>query len=386
MVILFSLVDYRGYGYYVLLLIIPILFHKLPYKYFDSYFWILLIWGCIYGLTVILFTGTVSYGASLQYMINYPILYIGGKYLVSNLTSKRLGEILGLAIIAFSLIAILSVIKDIMENGFMVIGLARNIPLIGINNEEGYIAATGISTRLLPAISLIGLLMFRLQKQDNKLKSYYVVYGCVAFICAIRIQSRTSVVFLGIILLLGLFRNVKSNDPRKIILSIVTLLIISCIAIYCISNYSEELVILNRFENESNTDGGGRLELLVTVVNLLPQYPFGGIFMNKDIRYAHNFWIDCGRVAGVIPMLLLILVSILYLIKLYRLNKIKGSDNSLICQLFNLVTISFVIEFFAEPVLEGIPMFGGLFILFGGMLDKFINLFKSNFTYKTNNT
>ena len=373
-ILLFSLVDYMGFGYYVLLLALPILFHKLPYKYFDSNFWLLLIWGFWYGFAVIIFKGSISYGVSLQYFINFPIMYIYGRFLANNLSKDKLLDMLALSIFAFSIIAVLSVFKDINQNGFFAIGLDRNIPLIGLNNEDEVTVATGVSTRLLPAIVLIGLLMFHTQNKYSIIRRYMILYGCIAFFCAIRIQSRTSVILVGLVLLIGLIRNLNSKNTKKIFISLATLLIIICVVIYIIFNYSEELMIINRFENESNTDGGGRMELLCKVVQMLPDYPFGGMFLNKNIRYAHNLWIDCARVAGLIPMFILILLTVLYIKKLIFINK-RYKNNSdkrqfgLIGQVFNLVTISFFIGFLAEPILEGISMFACLFILYWGMLS-----------------
>lgn len=364
---LLTVIDYRGYGYYVILLAIPILLHKLPKKYFDSTFFLFLFWGITYGGTVIIYTGKISYGAAIQFIVNCPILYLLGEYWGLNLSYKRLVLLICLLIVAFSFIPIISVIKDILQNGFVVVGMDRNIPLIGINNEEGYIAATGISTRLLPSISMIGLLFYQNHNDQLILKKYMIAYGLIAFICAVRIQSRTSVILVILVILFGLYRQFRSKNSNKIIVNVVILLTIVGLFRYLIIRYSTELVILNRFENESNIDGGGRLERLLTVLELLPHHLFGGMFLNKNISYAHNFWIDCGRVAGIVPLFLLVIITIVYFSNLRKINKIFRSSY-LLCSILNYISLSFLIAFFAEPILEGIPMLFNLFVLFLGLI------------------
>lgn len=69
--------------------------------------------------------------------------------------------------LSMSAVAIVSVIKDVLENGFLVIGMGRNIPLIGIDNEEGFISATLITTKLLFLLSFLGFIFIPLGRKRN---------------------------------------------------------------------------------------------------------------------------------------------------------------------------------------------------------------------------
>ena len=70
--------------------------------------------------------------------------------------------------LSMSAVAIVSVIKDVLENGFLVIGMGRNIPLIGIDNEEGFMSATLITTKLLFLLSFLGFIFIPLGRKNKE--------------------------------------------------------------------------------------------------------------------------------------------------------------------------------------------------------------------------
>ena len=198
LLLMLMFVDYAGYGYYVFYL--PFLY-LLLHKGFriDWTFLLLVMWGASYGFINYINGGGLVYISVLMPMINCPVLYMAGKYVARYNDSKALVFILFLFTFSIALISILSVLSDVAKNGFLVVGMARNVPLIGINNLEGYIAATGISSRLMLLTSFLVFIMF---PYEGTKKFLFVGSALLAIYCAIRVQSRTTIVGLALILFL----------------------------------------------------------------------------------------------------------------------------------------------------------------------------------------
>ena len=126
--------DYSGYGYYMFYLpFIYLLVHK-GYKLIDKTFCVLFMWGMLYALSVFIFSDGFGYVTTFIFFINFPFIYLLGKFLVRRSDDVSLINLLYIMALSMSAVAIVSVIKDVLENGFLVIGMGRNIPLIGIDN------------------------------------------------------------------------------------------------------------------------------------------------------------------------------------------------------------------------------------------------------------
>ena len=349
LLLMLMFVDYAGYGYYVFYL--PFLY-LLLHKGFriDWTFLLLVIWGGSYGFINYINGGGLVYISVLMPMINCPVLYMAGKYVARYNDSKALVFILFLFTFSIALISILSVLSDVAKNGFLVVGMARNVPLIGINNLEGYIAATGISSRLMLLTSFLVFIMF---PYEGTKKFLFVGSALLAIYCAIRVQSRTTIVGLALILFLMMVWRLKSLSKKQKCLLLVGIGIIVCVVSYTLSHYSDNLAIINRFQSDELETGGGRMERLLNVAIHMWSYPLGD--MGSDITYAHNLWFDCARLTGLLPFTLLILISFKYVRGL--LNVINSINVDLFLRyVLVMLSLALLMVFLSEPVLEGMPM------------------------------
>lgn len=344
-------VDYAGYGYYVFYLTFFYLFYHKAFRLVDGMFFLLLIWGISYGFANYINTKTISYASVLLPIVNCPILYLAGKYVARYNDVRSLPFLLYYFSFSIALISILSVFQDIAKNGFLVIGLTgRNIPLIGIENVEGYVAATGISSRL---ILLTSFFVFIIFPYEWLKKIVFIVGAFLAIYCAIRVQSRTTVVGLVLIFFTVLIWCWRSFPKRqKWVLFLGVSLIIYAI-FYVLSHYSEELAIIDRFQTDEIETGGGRSYRLQNVASHMWDYPLGG--MGPEITYAHNLWFDCARVAGIVPFVLLITISLRYAYCLFQVIR-KDSVDLIFRYIIWIISLAILMVFLSEPVLEGIPM------------------------------
>ena len=81
-------------------------------------------------------------------------------------------------------------------------------------------------------------------------------------------------------------------------------------------------------------------------------------------------WLDIGRVSGIIPFAVMIAYSIKTFIHAYRLFKYTMLDTGLRYMII-LIYIGVSLNFFVEPVLEGLISFFLVFTLVNGMTDCF---------------
>ena len=352
--------DYAGYGYYLFYLPFFYLIRYQGLKLIDRNFFIVLLWGAFYGVTLWYHSGVLQYNTVLTPIINMPALYLMGKYLARYNNRSSLIIIIFLLTLSLSGVALLSVFKDIALNGYLVVGLERNIPLIGITTGEGYMAATGISSRLIPLAFFYVLLLC----PYDKLRKYIIfTFAILAIVCLLRIQSRTSVVGCCFVLIAVIILTWKSiNIKQKFFLLLGFCFIILTIG-YVLTNYSDQLGIIDRFQSEDVETGGGRLELKQNVISHMMDYPFGGM----RVAYAHDIWFDCARAAGIIPFLLLVYITLNYLKNLFIFFR-KKNEALTIKITIGIVSFAMFIVFSAEPVLEGIPMCFALFCLLYGIL------------------
>lgn len=367
LLLMLMFVDYAGYGYYVFYL--PFLY-LLLHKGFriDWTFLLLVMWGVSYGFINYINGGGLVYISVLMPMINCPVLYMAGKYMARYNDSKALVFILFLFTFSIALISILSVLSDVTKNGFLVVGMARNVPLIGINNLEGYIAATGISSRLMLLTSFLVFIMFPYHRTK---KFLFVGSALLAIYCAIRVQSRTTIVGLALILFLMMIWGLKSLSKKQKCLLLVGVGIIVCVVSYILLHYSDDLVIINRFQADEVETGGGRVERLLYVATHMWNYPFGG--MGDDVEFAHNLWFDCARVAGLLPFALLVLISLKYIQRLFNVVKRNTIDLNLRFT-FWMLSLAVLMVFLSEPVLEGIPMIFEFLCLLLGIVTYYSTL------------
>lgn len=363
-------IDYAGYGHYVFYLsFIYLIIHKVN-LYIDKTF--LLVWsfGFCYALINFFNTASIGYGTEIIFLANYPCLYLIGKYLARHNTEKGMVYILYILVFSLATISLLTVLKNVQEYGFL--SIERNLSLIGINNKEGYTAATGISTRLILLTSFLAFLLVPFEKKGQIL---FVVGGALAFYCALRVQSRTTVVSVAFVLLLSIIFNWKSMSRKQLRILFFGLFLLGVAVYYVLVNYSDQLGIIDRFQSDEIETGGGRMELLLRIVSNLGHYPWGNM---GTAYYAHNLWIDCARVTGFIPLILLLIMTGICGKDLYCLLKAKKINYHL---RFTIIILfgSLLMAFFSEPVLEGIPMLFAFFCLLFGVVKEYSKLVKYNY-------
>lgn len=357
--LMFMFLDYGGYGYYVFYLSFLYIFYHKGFKLIDKNFFLLLTWGLSVGIITFTNFGNFNYGSILMPIINCPILYLVGKYLVLKNDLKVVPIIIFVIVLALALISVISVLKDISINGFLVSAMGRNVPLIGYSSSFN-VAATGISSRLIPIVTLCSFILLPLSTKEKIL-----IVGCafICLICGVRIQSRTLVLTTAIAFFLMTVFSWRSLSISQKIVLLLVFIFSSFLVLYVLNTYSSQLGIIERFQGDELESGGGRTYRLIAVAENMFKYPLGA--MPNTITYAHNLWFDCARSVGLLPFMMLVFISIKYLITYLKVDRLLHG-RLILKSILLLQSFSLFILFMFEPILEGIPMLFQYFcVLFG---------------------
>ncbi len=358
----FVLFDWNGHGYFIFYLPLILFILKGGLNNFDRTFYLFLLFGISYSLIDCLNTRSYNYTYNILPIVNFPVLYLMGKYIGNRNTVKENMNILWLFAVSLALLTIISVYISFLKEGFSWAG--RDIALFGYNdgtNNYKTIAATGLYSKILPLTLFMPLLLI---KKEGKGKCFLVISAILAFICCLRLQSRSAIYITAISLIIPLLLGSKNNKTTKWF----GILIIVASVIYVLTHFSDQLTIIERFQKNNafdNEGGEGRFALAAKILDNLASHPFGGL---RNARYAHNLWLDCARVSGWIPAILLVALT-------WRC--INLTNKTFKCHSFPeyyriitvIMTSCLILYFFAEPILEGASMLFAFFCLYFGILN-----------------
>lgn len=295
-----------------------------------------------------------------------PIIYIVG----FNFGKERfvwIQRMVSLCLIAVSFMATISTIRSIYDIG--VVNLDRDVVLVGTGKT---MSATGVAAFVGMIVPLFVAVLQPLPQPKKPLQNIILrlAIGVMVILSALHLGSRTLfvLVFSGCIMVFLLsFSRYKALGKLLIALLLIGTLGASSIFMSANREYME--VFESRIENSDEYGAsslGGRLPLAKYVVSQLPNHFFGSIQMpTSGSRFAHNLWLDIARVSGVIPLILMLVISINFLkalLNVYRSSKIGW-------ELKIMIVVSgflLVIQCFIEPIIEGcIMLLLYKFFLFG---------------------
>lgn len=206
-----------------------------------------------------------------------------------------------------------------------------------------------------------------------------IIAGCcfaIAIVYGLQVGSRTQLLILIVTTIVCLIFYFRENDNAKgLRITIMTAIILSVVLIIIFkTNFmglNSKIEASNLFYrvNADTTHGDGvRAERLLQGIQSLIDHPFG----NHSQLYFHNMWLDAGRVAGTIAFLILMLYSIIVYHHVWKIVCNKGVALSFRVLLFGIYWALFM-NYFVEPVLEGMTEHYYVFCLLNGAIEYFFN-------------
>lgn len=371
--VLLSFVDYGGYGYVFGVLAAIFAFFQIERKnfFYSADMTLILLFSILYVSFLYLNEYEYGIGFYISFLIMPFAFYAIGQYLCAINTSKNVYRILFLVFVAIASLSIASIIFEIYNVGFF--GEGRNIHLIGLSSVDK-IAATILNARLLGIYALFGLVAYDLNvrvKRPYLLFSYLLMI--LVLVLALRLGSRTGLVIALCAIVASVFYYWKTNTWRSrsnMILFLITLSV--CVAVFMSNDNVYLSFFMDRLDDEDSSflNMGGRKFGFEDNLSLLLDNPWGTPEA-MHLRYAHNLWIDVARVSGFFPLIVLVIITFRYLAYVKFIFKIRTKGNHVLLILF-VLSMCLMIQFFLEPILEGLMALYYLFCFVFGIMSRII--------------
>ena len=258
---------------------------------------------------------------------------------------------------------IIITVRDILSNGL--INPDRSLSIDGYDETQRAITARTVELSL--AICGIAAIFIKKLNAPLRISNLFIILSVFAELCTLHFVSRTGIAILIIALITGLLY--KKIDAKQVIM-----LVMISFLVYKLFENSGFLDVFSERERDGSSimDAGGRTERWAIGFAALLENPLG---YHIEDWFAHNFWLDFGRVGGLIAFFLLCIFSILLFAKTIKLRsfQIIGGYN---CLLIVVFSVTFLATLFTEPVHSGAPMYMYMYFLFAGFVDGLYNLNK----------
>lgn len=360
-----------GYCMYVLIVLLPIVL--LHYTKIDGTCLLIISFSILY--TYFQYSNGHAYTPSaLIFGLVFPfIVYQVGAYLIERQISPKSAMLL-LCLMAFALAipAIMDSVNDAIKTGEL-INVTR-----GIINETGEVgrSATGYGMMVAILAGCLGIILLKPgNKLDSRLKVVIAIASVSAIFSTIHLVNRTGLVLAAVSIICAVF--LPPYSYRKNVYTFVSLIVVAGVAIYFLGDSAFYLDAVNQYEARDTGGGsvdsaGGRTDRWAAAINQLFDEPWGnekGVRFNGKFANAHNMWLDAGVVAGIVPMILLILIGIIYIRAIFRMYRFRYFNqferNTLV-----LMGVAMFLQLNTEPVIQGVFQLFLYFIFYLSILNN----------------
>ncbi|WP_342421230.1 O-antigen ligase family protein [Paenibacillus sp. FSL E2-0178] len=287
------------------------------------------------------------------------VFYFFGDYLAKNDTSFKKTYFLLLSITTTLVtFAFLSLITSDISN----LAAWRGVSSIWGEN----ISATGLNTYLSLGLSLLPICLFSTNK---KVRLIALLNFILSVYCMLKLGSRTGIIIIAVptavsFLLLG-----KMNIRK--VLGIIFFVFLCFIT----WNYIDSTYLFSRLSSMDNFNDP-RFAVWKDAVIGIFKYPLGGNKVSLPLKYAHNMWLDVGIESGILPFVLLIILTVSPFITLFYL--LRNNFPNTLKMSFICILSSFFICFFLEPIMEGWLYYFNGFCFFLGIMNRIVKEHRSN--------
>lgn len=367
-------INFMHYGQLLLPLICFLLFidNRMRFKVNDPVVFVAL---CLFGVSFYAFSHQLGFYSAMGFTLPMAY-YVGSNVRYSNEENTK--KIIYLLAFGMGLHVILSGIMEMIlhgPHGFFMSSTHYDF----WTRQKMSSTAIAIDEDL-----LIGILYYVLLKENNrKCKVLLITELVLGMFYLIVIGRRTSLMMM-ITSFMAMFAY-EAIVTKNISIKLVRILI--CIAIIFIS-LALVITVFYRFDIFSSrlffdqfkiitvfqqgvldTD---RLKLFIGAIKLMPYHLFGGQEISSILGMpVHELWLDIYDYAGIIPYLLMIIYSLMFVRTILRLFRNEGISNNTKILLFG-VDICIMIQMFLEPVMTGASLFLIISIIIDGITERML--------------
>jgi hypothetical protein len=219
-------------------------------------------------------------------------------------------------------------------------------------------------------------------EENFRIKVFIIFTACVGVLFNFMTASRTFFYLIFLSFIIGFI--VDIIDRKKINLKAVAVLLVIIMTIYlCYSmnigglkSWVENSALNKRLNDISVSEVGVnnvRLKSQLNIIKNMGKYLWGGKKLSSLYGSPHNLWLDCYNIAGIIPLVLLILTTIKIIISMFKTAKILEIKTKIL-----LITtcVIMTVQFAIEPALSGLNEYLLIYFMLGGMCDQYLRVQK----------
>jgi hypothetical protein len=364
--ILLNLFNVAIYFCYLLVPIIIIISRK-RVKILDHNFFVILVFSVLYSVIILIYNIPVGVALFAGYLLFPPIFYYLGKYIVGRYPSYATIYFLFFFIgTVFSIMPFLANLRSILINGFM---QERNLTLFWMEKDQ-VASATGIGSYFAINMALFPLIFVKKESDpEKKLLLFSVLLFAIGAISILNMSNRTGLLITMASTFFLIFIPQKNNARSLFIISLFlgAIIIIYIVDAFNFRSWFEFSRYFERLTNTSLQEEDSRYLIWKANFFKLLHNPLGYVNPDSATIYAHNMWLDVGRVAGIIPVIPLLVFTFSAVVAVAKivLNRQFSVFFRVLIAGFG---IAFFSTFFLEPVIEGMFTMFLLFCFYFGTI------------------
>ena len=367
-------INFLHYGQLILPIICFLLFvdNKLQFKVNNPITFVVL---CLFGISFYAFSYKLGFYSVMGFTC--PMAY----YIGSNMKHPSEGnikKIIYLFAIAMGCHVILNSIYEYIVHGHH--GFFMSTTHYDFWTKEKIAnTATAVNADL-----IIGCLYYLVFHEKNKaLKLSGVIIFLISMFYLVVIGRRTPVILIAVAFVASFFYEsfILQSGSKKLkkafmliaggaLLSVVLLIFAYSFNIFGAKTILSEYHIIQKFSKGFINDQ--RFELYFGSFKLMPQYLWGGQHISTILgEQVHDFWIDIYDYAGIVPFVIMIIYSIIYLRNTIKFYKSRNVSNDL--KIFLLgVLICIIMQMFFEPIMTGSSLFLIIAIIINALFERLV--------------
>lgn len=326
---------------------------------------------CSFGLTFFIFSYKLGFYSIMGFC--FPMAYYIGSN-IQKTDERSIKRVIYLIAFSMALHICLNFVVDVVIDGADFFN--------SINHYDAwmkeYVPTTATAVNGVMLISLSYYLLIFEKEKKYQLTGFILLL--IILLYDIALGRRTPLFLLILCIIYSVIFNIKvikNNKIRKdvlygfIVLIMIIVLLITVSYVFDIfgsKEFIENLGIIKKFKDYGLDTG--RLDIFIEAIKLAPQHLWGGKEISDIIGIQiHDLWMDTFDYAGIIPFVLLVVHTIIFIsifIKIMKNNSINKEYKLFISVLFLAITIQLLLE----PIMTGSSLFIILVIMIEAMLEK----------------
>ena len=369
--ILFCLCFYfqAGHGaiYIPTALLFSVLVFSGKYRVFDNNSILIILFSATFNFLPLLVGQKVNFAFALYYTVCPVAFYLYGKRIMTIITKSE--QLLNIYIIMIICFCSFVFINLFLYNTFIYNPIAEERVLYMGNSEQDIISATGIGSFI--TLCFIGIPVFFYFKTKLIKRLFLLAITILALYTTTFLLNRS-----GLFSAIMSFLFVSIYCSRKNFIRAVIVIIVIYV-LYTISMHfgwvSQDVIDAYTMRNEDLSTGANRFERWGHAMDNLLVYPFG--WAKYEHAYVHNMWLDTARSAGLIPLMLILIITYKAIKDLWWVCKKKTNNITI---LFLALFMCFIASMLVEPTIQSVPGLFLIFLFLVGNINEYKQLIKSN--------